>query len=89
MTAIPVITFMAVALVAIAFAVVPLLRAKDKKRGGLIAAGIALFVLIVGSGVYWKVGKPYLAQREAQGTAALTINEPTTLIPLLVKRVRD
>lgn len=89
MTAVPIITFMVLALGAIAFAAVPLLRAKDKTRGGLIAAGIALFILFVGSGVYWKVGRPYLAQREARGTEALTINEPTTLIPLLVKRVRD
>jgi cytochrome c-type biogenesis protein CcmH len=88
-TALPVIGFMVVALAAIAFAAVPLLRAKEKKRGGLIAALLALFVLIVGSGVYWLVGKPYLAQREAQGTDALTINEPTTLIPLLVKRTRE
>ena len=89
MTALPVIGFMVVALAAIAFAAVPLLRAKVKKRGGLIAAGLALFVLVVGSGAYWMVGKPYLAQREAQGTDALTINEPTTLIPLLIKRTRD
>lgn len=89
MTVLPVIGFMVVALAAIAFASVPLLRAKEKKHGGLIAAALALFVLIVGSGVYWKVGKPYLAQRESQGTDALTINEPTTLIPLLVKRTRE
>lgn len=89
MIAVPVIGFMVVALLAIAFAAVPLLRAKDKKRTGLIAAGIALFVLAVGSGTYWMVGRPYLAQREAQGTGALSVNEPNTLIPLLIQRVRQ
>jgi len=87
--AVPIIGFMVVALLAIAFAAVPLLRAKDKKRTSLIAAGLALFVLAVGSGTYWMVGRPYLAQREAQGTDALSVNEPTTLIPLLIQRVRQ
>lgn len=89
MIAVPVITFMVVALAAIAFVAVPLLRAKDKKRTGLVAAAIALFVLTIGSGAYWMVGRPYLAQREARGTDALSINEPTTLIPLLIQRVRQ
>ena len=89
MIAVPVIGFMLVALLAIAFVAVPLLRAKDMKRTGLIAAGLALFVLAIGSTAYWMVGRPYLAQREAQGTDALSVNEPNTLIPLLIQRVRQ
>jgi len=87
--AVPIIGFMVVALLAIAFVAVPLLRAKDMKRTGLIAAGLALFVLAIGSTAYWMVGRPYLAQREAQGTDALSVNEPNTLIPLLIQRVRQ
>ena len=86
MSAVPIIGFMVLALVAIAFALVPLLRGKDKKKSTLLLAAIALFVLGVGSVTYWMVGRPQLAQREARG---LDTNEPSALVPYLIKRVRQ
>ena len=86
MSAVPIIGFMVLALVAIAFALVPLLRGKDKKKSTLLLATIALFVLGVGSVTYWMVGRPQLAQREARG---LDTNEPSALVPYLIKRVRQ
>ena len=86
MSAIPVIGFLVVALLAIAFAAVPLLRGPTKKRGTLLVAAIALFVLAIGSGAYWMVGRPQLAQREARG---LETKEVNALIPYLIGRVRQ
>ena len=88
MSAVPVIGFMVVALLAIAFAAVPLLRGPNKKRSTLLVAAIALFVLAIGSGAYWMVGRPQLAQREARGLLDLQL-EVNELIPYLIGRVRQ
>jgi cytochrome c-type biogenesis protein CcmH len=85
-SAVPVIGFMVVALLAIAFAAVPLWRGANTRRGTLLVAAIALFVLAIGSGAYWMVGRPHLAQREARG---LETNEVNALIPYLIGRVRQ
>jgi cytochrome c-type biogenesis protein CcmH len=74
-----------VVLAAIAFAVVPLWRAKSLKGRGVLAAALALFLLGVGGGTYWMLGQPYLAWRSAQGTETRDVNG---LIGLLIKRVR-
>lgn len=86
MTAVPFIGFIVVALVAIAFVAVPLIRAKEKKNWPLLLAAITFVTLGVGAGTYWLVGRPYLAQREARG---LETKDPNGLIPFLVQRVRQ
>ena len=73
-----------VVLAAIAFAVVPLWRAKFTGGRGVLAGAIALFLLGVGGGTYWMLGQPYLAWRSAQGVETRDVNG---LIALLVKRV--
>jgi len=74
-----------VVLAAIAFAVLPLLRAKAMKGRAILAAALALFLLGIGGGTYWMLGQPYLAWRSAQGTETRDVNG---LIGLLIKRVR-
>jgi cytochrome c-type biogenesis protein CcmH len=74
-----------VVLAAIAFAVVPLWRAKSIGGRGLLAGAIALFLLGIGGGTYWMLGQPYLAWRSVQGVETRDVNG---LIALLVKRVR-
>jgi len=74
-----------VALAAIAFAVLPVWRARNLKGRGLLAGAIALFLLGVGGGTYFMLGQPYLAWRSAQGVNTRDVNG---LIALLVKRVR-
>ncbi len=85
MSLIPVISFVLIALLAIAFAAVPLWRAKEKKGRALLLAAIALFVLAIGGGIYVLVGQPHLAQRAADG---LNIREINGLVPYLIQRVR-
>jgi len=85
-TAVPFIGFIVIALLAIAFVAVPLIRAKEKKNWSLLLAAITIVTLGVGAGTYWLVGRPYLAQREARG---LDTKDPNGLIPFLVKRVRQ
>ena len=70
-----------VVLAAIAFAVVPLWRAKSLKGRGVLAGALALFLLGVGGGTYWMLGQPYLAWRTAQGTETRDVNG---LIGLLI-----
>jgi cytochrome c-type biogenesis protein CcmH len=82
---IPVIGFVLVALLAIAFAAVPLWRAKANKGRALLLAAIALFMLATGGGTYFLVGRPHLAQRAAEG---LNIREISGLVPYLIERVR-
>src|ERR1700722_15884820 len=60
--AVPFIGFAAVALAAIAFATYTLWR-HEVKGGALLAGAIALFMLGVGGGTYWMVGRPALAAR--------------------------
>ena len=50
-----------VALLAIGFAAVPLWRSKALKGRCLLIGAIALFMLGVGGGTYWMLGRPYLA----------------------------
>jgi cytochrome c-type biogenesis protein CcmH len=85
-TAVPFIGFIVVALVAIAFVAVPLIRAQEKKNWALLLAAITIVTLGVGAGTYWLVGRPYLAQREARG---LETKDPNGLIPFLIQRVRQ
>ena len=63
-----------VALAAIAFAVLPVWRAKALKGRGLLVAAIALFLLGVGGGTYFMLGQPYLAWRSAQGVNTRDVN---------------
>jgi cytochrome c-type biogenesis protein CcmH len=86
LTAIPVIGLVAVALLAIGFAVVPVWRAPSLKGRHLLIGAIALVLLGVGGGTYWMLGQPYLAWRSAQGVQTRDVGG---LIALLIKRVRQ
>ena len=86
MSALPVIGLVLVAALAIGFAVAPLLRMKDQKRGWLLLGGIAVAMIAIGGGVYFVVGRPHLAQREAGGINTREING---LIPFLIQRVHQ
>jgi cytochrome c-type biogenesis protein CcmH len=83
-TLLPIIGFVLVALLAVAFAVVPLVRGWEKKRVLLMAA-IALFLLGVGGGTYWMVGRPMLARRQAEG---LNSRDMKALVPMLIAQLR-
>ena len=85
MSAVLYIGVLVVVLAAVAFAVMPLLRARTIKGRPVLAAALALFLLGIGGGTYWMLGQPYLAWRSAQGTDTRDVNG---LIALLVKRVR-
>jgi cytochrome c-type biogenesis protein CcmH len=82
---VPIIGFVLIALLAIAFAAVPLWRAREKKGRALLLAAIALFMLAIGGGTYFFVGRPHLAERAADG---LNIHEINGLVPYLIARVR-
>jgi cytochrome c-type biogenesis protein CcmH len=83
---VPYIGFALVALAAIAFAAVPLWRSAESwKAKALLGGAVALFVLGIGIGVYWAVGEPKLALRDAMGTES---GELGALTPLLIERVR-
>jgi len=84
--AVPIIGFALVALLAIGFAAVPLWRIENKKIRFLLLAAAVVAILAVGGGVYFLVGRPHLAQREATG---LKTHEVNGLIPYLIKRVRQ
>ena len=86
MNAVPIIGFVLVALLAFAFAAVPLWRIENKKKRALLLAAAALSILAVGGGTYILTGQPHLAQREAAG---LKTQEVNGLIPYLIKRVRQ
>jgi cytochrome c-type biogenesis protein CcmH len=83
---VPVIGFVLVALLAIAFAAVPLWRTGAKKGRALLLGAIALFMLAIGGGTYFFVGRPYLAQRSAQGLN--NVHDINGLVPYLIARVR-
>jgi cytochrome c-type biogenesis protein CcmH len=83
---IPVLGFVLVALIAIGFAAVPLWRIETMKKRVLFLVAAALVILAVGGGAYVLVGRPRLAQREAQG---LKTHEVNGLIPYLIQRVRQ
>jgi cytochrome c-type biogenesis protein CcmH len=84
--AVPIIGFALVALLAIGFAAVPLWRIENSKTRILLLAVAVVAILAVGGGVYFLVGRPHLAQREATG---LKTHEVNGLIPYLIKRVRQ
>ena len=86
MSALPIIGLVLVATLAIAFAVVPLLRVKDLKRRWLWLCGTAVAMIAIGGGVYALVGRPHIAQREAGGINTREING---LIPFLIERVHQ
>ena len=86
MTLVPIIGFVLVALVAIAFAAVPLWRIENKKKRALFLAVAVLSILAIGGGTYALIGRPHLAQREATG---LKTHEVNGLIPYLIQRVRQ
>ena len=85
MSLLPLIGFILVALLAFAFAAVPLWRTTQKKGRALLLGAIALFMLAIGGGTYFYVGRPHLAQRAADG---LSIREINGLVPYLIARVR-
>jgi cytochrome c-type biogenesis protein CcmH len=84
LSAIPIIVFVLIALLAVGFAIWPLLRLKTKGKALLLAA-IAVFMLGIGGGAYFMLGRPHLAQRQAEG---LNTREVNGLIPMLIARVR-
>lgn len=86
MSVVPYIGFALVALVAIAFAAVPLLRAGNGKGRLLLLAAIALAMLGIGGGTYLLVGRPRLAERAAQGLN--NVHDVNALVPFLIQRVR-
>ena len=86
MTTLPLIGFAVVALIAIAFATVPLWRKAKGKARALALAAAALFMLAIGGGTYYLLGRPHLAVREAQG---LNSRDMGALVPYLIERVRQ
>jgi cytochrome c-type biogenesis protein CcmH len=85
-SALPIIGFVLVALLAIAFAAVPLWRIESRKKRVLFLAAAALSIVAIGGGTYLLVGRPHLAEREATG---LKTHEVNGLIPYLIQRVRQ
>ena len=87
MTALPLIGFAVVAVIAISFAAVPLWRkTSSAKARALLLAAVALFMLAIGGGTYYLLGRPHLAMREAQG---LNSRDMGALVPYLIQRVRQ
>jgi cytochrome c-type biogenesis protein CcmH len=83
---VPIAGLVLVALFAVGFAAVPLWRIESKKIRFAVLAGAALAIVAVGGGSYLLLGRPHLAQREAQG---LKTHEVNGLIPYLIQRVRQ
>ena len=77
--------FAGLALVALGFALTPIIRTGSKGRAVLMAA-IALLMLGVGGGTYLMLGHPSLALRSLQGANTDEING---LVPLLIQRTRQ
>lgn len=86
MSLVPAIAFVLIALLAIAFAAVPLWRMGKMKGRALLLAAIALFMLAIGGGTYFLVGRPHLAERAAEGLN--NVHEINGLVPYLIARVR-
>jgi len=76
--------FAAVAVLAVAFAFVPLRKVAGRRKWLLIGA-VALFVLGIGGGAYLLVGRPHLAERAAMG---MKTREANGLVPYLIQEVR-
>ena len=86
MNSVPTIGFALAAAVAVVFAAIPLFRIEKAKTRYLLLAALALFVIGVGGGIYYLIGRPHLAQREANG---LNTREVSGLVPFLIQRVRQ
>jgi cytochrome c-type biogenesis protein CcmH len=84
--AIPYIGFALVAAVAVAFAAAPLFRVDGMRTRALLLAAAAVFIIGIGGGTYYLLGRPHLAQREASG---LNTREVNGLVPFLIQRVRQ
>jgi cytochrome c-type biogenesis protein CcmH len=84
--AIPYIGFALVAAIAVLFAALPLFPMEKPTMRYVSLAALALFMVAVGGGTYYLLGRPHLAQREANG---LNTREVNGLIPFLIKRVRQ
>lgn len=87
MSLVPAIGFVLIALLAIAFAAMPLWRMSEKKGRWLLSGAIALFMLAIGGGTYFLVGRPHLAVRSAEGLNG-NMREVNGLVPYLIARVR-
>lgn len=87
MSVVPYIGFALVALLAIGFVAVPLLRVGNRKGRLLLLGAIALAMLGIGGGTYLLVGRPHLAERAAQGLN--NVHEVNALVPFLIQRVRQ
>src|ERR1700761_5996598 len=83
---VPAIGFVMVALLAVAFAAVPLWRMSEKRGRLLLSGAIILFMLAIGGGTYFLVGRPHLAERSAQGINVR--GDINGLVPYLIARVR-
>ncbi len=86
MSAVPYIVFALVAAIAVLFAAIPLFRIEKAKTRYLALAAAVLFIIGVGTGTYYLLGRPHLAQREASG---LNTREVNGLVPFLIQRVRQ
>ncbi len=86
MNAVPYIGFALVAVIAVIFAAIPLFRLEKARTRYLLLAALTLFIIGVGGGNYYLLGRPHLAQREASG---LDTREVSGLIPFLIQRVRQ
>jgi cytochrome c-type biogenesis protein CcmH len=83
---VPYIVAALVALAAMAFVAGPLWRTAESRKAKLLLGGaVALFVLAVGGGVYWRVGEPQLALNQAKGTESRDVG---TMARLLIDRIR-
>jgi cytochrome c-type biogenesis protein CcmH len=85
-SAVPVIGFALIAAIAVAFAAAPLFRVSQVKTRALLLAAAAVFIIGIGGGTYYLLGRPHLAQREASG---LNTREVNGLVPFLIQRVRQ
>ena len=86
MSFVPAVGFVVIALLAVAFAAVPLWRMSEKKGRIWLLGAIAVFMLAIGGGTYFLVGRPHLAERSAQGLN--NVHEINGLVPYLIARVR-
>ena len=96
MSFLPYVIFALAALAAIAFAAFPVWRmAESKKARALLMGAVTLFVLGIGIGLYWLVGQPRLALRDAHGDDAASLEamvkrgDVNGLAPMLIRRVRQ
>ncbi len=86
MSFVPYIVAALVALAAMAFVAWPLWRAAETRRAkALLGGAVALFVASIGGGVYWVVGEPQLALRDAKGVES---REVGAMAKLLIERIR-